>query len=184
MVAPSPPLAASLAIAALVAVPPAATRASLIVFVTSDCPISNYYAPDVREICDAYAPRGVACTLVYEDVDIDEARSRRHREEYGYRHLAASIDRDRAIARRMGATVTPQVVLVDEKGDIRYRGRIDNRYEAFGRPRRVVTERNLRDALDAILAGRRVATPETPAIGCHIVFPDSQSGRAFRPGAR
>jgi hypothetical protein len=162
---------------------PVPTRATLTIFVTSDCPVSNYYAPEVRQICGAYATRGVACMLVYEDVDLDETRMRRHGDEYGYR-LPASIDRDRATARRLGATVTPQVVLTDDTGEVKYRGRIDNRYEAFGKPRRVVTERSLRDALEAVLAGRRVATPETPAIGCHIVFPDTDVRPTFTPGRR
>jgi hypothetical protein len=161
----------------------ARTRATVTIFVTSDCPISNYYAPDVRQICSAYGGEGVSCTLVYEDVDIDETRMRQHGEEYGYR-LPASLDRDRAIARRLGATITPQVVLTDEKGEIKYRGRIDNRYEAFGKPRRVVTERSLRDAIDAVLAGRRVVTPETTAIGCHIVFPDTDVRPTFAQGVR
>jgi hypothetical protein len=63
-------------------------------------------------------------------------------------------------------------VVLDATGEIRYRGRIDNRYEALGRPRRVVTIRDLRDALDAVLAGRPVARPETTALGCYIVHPD------------
>lgn len=169
MVSPAS-LAASLLVLAVSAIQPANPRARLAIFVTSDCPISNYYAPTVQEICRAYAERGVACALVYEDVDFDETRMRQHGEEYGYR-LPASIDRDRALARRLGATVTPQVVVTDDTGAIRYRGRIDNRYETLGSPRRVVTEHSLREALDAIVAGRRVARSETRALGCHIAFP-------------
>jgi hypothetical protein len=145
--------------------------AQVMIFVTSDCPISNYYAPDIQETCDAYRARGVTCTLVYEDAGIDEERMRAHLAEYRFRDIRAVIDRDRALARRAGATVTPQVVLSDADGRIRYRGRIDNRYEAFGKPRRVVTERNLRDAIDAVLSGEPVRKPETPALGCHIVAP-------------
>ncbi len=170
MVVPSASLAASLVLLALAAIQPANPRTHLTIFVTSDCPLSNYYAPTVQEICRAYAERGLACALVYEDVDVDETRMRQHGEEYGYR-LPASIDRDRAIARRLGVTVTPQVVVTDDTGAIRYRGRIDNRYETLGRPRRVVTEHSLRDAVDAIVAGRRVERSETRALGCHIVFP-------------
>jgi hypothetical protein len=145
-------------------------KTHLAIFVTSDCPISNYYAPEIQEICSVYQPRGLTCTLIYEDVGLDEARMRAHLAEYGYRGIPASIDRDRTLARRAGASVTPQAVLYDADGRIRYRGRIDNRYEAFGKPRRVVTEQNLRDAIDAVLAGGPVPAPETPALGCHIAF--------------
>ena len=168
-----------LALAAILLIPPA-RQAQLLIFVTSDCPISNYYAREIQDICTSNRPKGLACTLVYEDVDFDAARMEAHLEEYGYREpgqlktasttnvVDAVIDGDRAIARRAGATVTPQAVLSAADGRIAYRGRIDNRYEAFGKPRRVVTRHDLREAIDAVLAGRPVRTPETPALGCFI----------------
>jgi thiol-disulfide isomerase/thioredoxin len=151
----------------------AATRARVTVqfFVTSDCPISNFYAPEIQQLCAAYAGKGVRCALVYEDVGIDDAGVRRHLAEYRYEGFPTVIDRDRTMAAQARASVTPQAVVIDSNGEIRYRGRIDNRYEAFGRPRRVVTERDLRDALDAVLAGRAVSRRETTAIGCSITSP-------------
>jgi hypothetical protein len=137
-------------------------------FVSSDCPVSNGYAPDIQRLCREYAPRGVKCSLAYEDVDIDAAAVRAHLEEYRYQGMIAAIDRDRAFARRARASVTPEAVLVDSKGEIRYRGRIDNRYIDFGKPRRVVTAFDLRDAIEAVLAGKPAPHPETPAVGCYI----------------
>lgn len=154
----------------LQAAPPA--RASVLFFVTSDCPLSNFYAPEIQQLCREYGRKGVSCSLVYEDVSIDDAAVRKHMAEYGYTSIPTVIDRDRAMARRAGATVTPQAVVVGANGDIRYRGRIDNRYEELGKPRRVVTVRDLRDALDAVAAGKPVARPETTALGCYIVSPD------------
>ena len=159
-----------LVLIALMALPQRAGT-QLYLFVTSDCPISNYYAPTIQQLCRDAGKRGLSCTLVYEDLDFDDVRLRAHLSEYGYRDITATIDRDRSIARRAGATVTPQAVLWDSQGTIRYRGRIDNRYESLGRPRRVVTDRTLENAVDAVLAGRAVAAAETPALGCHIVFP-------------
>jgi hypothetical protein len=152
-------------------------RAHLLIFVTSDCPISNFYASDIQDVCRANRSQGLTCSLVYEDAGLDEERMRAHLAEYGYRDLPAVIDRDRAIARRVGATVTPQVVLSGTDGRIRYRGRIDNRYAALGKPRRVVTEHDLRDAIADVLAGRPVRTPEPPALGCYIVTPEFQRRR-------
>ena len=148
-----------------------AVKATLLLFVTSDCPISNFYAPEIQQLCAEYGRKGIACTLIYEDVGIDDAGIRKHLAEYGYHDMSTAIDRDRSIARRAGASITPQaVLLVDDQ--VRYRGRIDNRYEAFGKPRRVVTARDLRDALEAVLAGRPVPNPETPALGCTIGPPE------------
>jgi hypothetical protein len=149
-----------------------AAAAQVLLFVSSDCPLSNGYSPELQRVCGEYGGRGASCLLVYEDLQIDAAAVRAHLREYGYGNIAALVDRDRAIATRAGATVTPQAVVVGADGRIRYRGRIDNKHEELGRPRRVVTSHDLRDALDAVLSGQPVARPDTPALGCHIVAPD------------
>ena len=164
-----------LVLVALIAAPRRGGGAHLELFITSDCPISNYYAPTIQQLCRDAGRKGLSCTLVYEDVDFDDGRLRTHLSEYGYRDIPAMIDRDRSIARRAGATITPQAVLRDSQGNVRYRGRIDNRYEYLGKPRRVVTDRTLENAVNAVLAGKAVASPETPALGCHIVFPSPGS---------
>jgi thiol-disulfide isomerase/thioredoxin len=166
-------------------------RVSVIFFVATDCPISNAYAPEIQRICREYGPKGAECFLIYEDVPpvseprpgragagrqaaVDTPRDdevRRHLSEYRYAGIPAAVDRTRAIATRGGASRTPQVVVVDRTGAIRYRGRIDNFYAALGVSRQQVTERDLRRALDAIFAGRPVPVRETEAVGCHIVDP-------------
>jgi hypothetical protein len=92
-----------------------------------------------------------------------------HMKDYGYVGFHAIADNDRSVAGRVKAEITPEVALLDAKGELRYRGRIDNFYAALGKTRRNVTEHNLTDALDAVLAGKQVAIPETKALGCYIV---------------
>ena len=145
-----------------------AGAANVLVFVASDCPISNGYAPEIQRICRDYRTKGVACSLVYEDMSIDAAHVRAHRDAYGYKDIPAVIDGDGAIAKRAAAIVTPQAVVVGPAGIVKYRGRIDNQYAALGKPRRVVTVHDLRDALDAVLARRPIANPQTEAFGCVI----------------
>jgi hypothetical protein len=154
-------------------------KASAMFFVASDCPISNWYAPTIQQVCREYAARGVDCTLVYEDVDLGatpaalDATVRTHLREYRYDSMTAAVDRTRVVARRAKATITPEVVLVDSGGAIRYRGRIDNAYADLGKPRQHVTSHDLRVSLDAVLAGRPVPKPETEALGCYITDPAS-----------
>jgi hypothetical protein len=145
-----------------------AGAANVLIFVAADCPISNGYAPEIQRICHDYRAKGIACSLVYEDMSIDAAQVRAHRDAYGYKDIAAVIDVDRAIARRAKASVTSQAVIVGHDGIVKYRGRIDNQYAALGKPRRVVTVHDVRDALDAVLAGREVARADTAAFGCVI----------------
>jgi hypothetical protein len=149
---------------------PSAGRISLQFFVLTDCPISNAYAPEIQRICNTYAARGISCTLVYEDSKVQNTAVRQHMREYGYSAtMHAVVDADRSLAARVKATVTPEAALIDASGKLRYRGRIDNFYASLGVTRRHVTEHNLTDALDAVLAGKPVATTETKPLGCYIV---------------
>jgi AhpC/TSA family len=146
--------------------------ANVLFFITSDCPISNGYAPEIQRLCAEYASRGVRCNLLYEDIGIDRRSAQKHLDEYRYRGIPAAIDADRSISNYAKATVTPEAVVVDNQGKIRYRGRINNFYADLGKPRQQVTQHDLADALDAVLTGKPVRNPETQALGCYIVSPD------------
>jgi len=153
------------------------THASVAFFVATDCPVSNAYAPEIQRVCREYNSRGVGCSLIYEDVETAQGgvpmrtQVRAHLEEFKYTGIPAAIDGDRAAATVAKATITPTAVVVDRGGAIRYRGRIDNLYAALGKTRQQVTSHDLRDALDAVLAGRPVPHPETESIGCFITDP-------------
>jgi hypothetical protein len=58
--------------------------------------------------------------------------------------------------------------VIDSSGTVRYRGRINNFYAALGKPRQQVAVHDLRDALEALMAGRPILNPETEALGCFI----------------
>ena len=137
-------------------------------FVTNDCPISNYYSHEIRRICEDYAQRGVGCALVYTDPALTDEQARQHAREYGHGSYPKIVDRTHALVRAAGAAINPTAVLIKPDESIAYRGRIDNFYAAIGKTRRVVTEHDLRDALDAVIAGRPVAKPEAPPVGCYI----------------
>lgn len=143
-------------------------HAEAMFFVTNDCPVSNYYSHEIRRICDDYAKRGVGCTLVYTDPMMTDDQAREHAKEYGHGSYPKIVDRAHVLVKATGAAVNPTAVVIGPNESIDYRGRIDNFYAAIGRPRRVVTKHDLRDALDEVLAGKPVAEPEAPPIGCYI----------------
>ena len=146
----------------------AAGHASLLFFVTQDCPVSNYYSHEIRRICDSYQSKGVTCSLVYVDPTVTDAEAKKHAAEYGHGDYPKIVDREHLLVKEAGADVTPEAVVVLQNETIAYRGRIDNFYADFGKPRRVVTEHDLRDALDAVLAGKTVEKPSTKPVGCYI----------------
>lgn len=145
----------------------AADAVTVLLFTRTDCPISNRYAPEVRRVHEEYAGRGVELRLVYVDPDQDADAIRRHLDEYEY-DLPALLDGDHELVALAGATVTPEAAVFDRDGTLVYRGRIDDRYVDFGTARAEPTRRDLRLALDAVLAGREVETPTTRAVGCFI----------------
>jgi peroxiredoxin len=136
-------------------------------FVTTDCPLSNGYAPEMNRIAQTYASRGVLVYAVQGDTTIPDEDVRRHAHDYGYR-FPALLDPRQILAHYTGATVTPEAVVLSPAGAVLYLGRIDNRVEDFGKVRVEATEFDLRDALDAVLAGRPVPHPRTRALGCAI----------------
>jgi len=145
-------------------------KAVVLIFIGHDCPISNGYTPEIVRICKDYMPKGVAICVVYADADLSRVEARKHAKEYGF-CCPAVLDPQMTLARRVGATVKPEAAVLSPHGELRYLGRIDNRYADFGIRREQVTSHDLRNALDAVLAGKPVATPRVPAIGCDIEFP-------------
>lgn len=146
---------------------PAGGQWTSLVFVRTDCPVSNQYAPEIKRICGEYASKGLQCLLVYADAYDTPDTVRRHRADFGYA-LPAMLDHGHALVARAGATITPEVAVFAAGAELAYLGRIDNLYNELGRPRQQVTERDLRDALNDLVAGRDVRKPRTPATGCFI----------------
>jgi hypothetical protein len=135
-------------------------------FLSQTCPLCSEYAPEIGRLCDMYTPRGVAFSVVYTDADIRPAQARQHYTQHKF-SCAALLDPAHRLSSRLGATVTPEVVVVDAKGRLLYRGRIDNRLLSWG----VTHDPNVADlsaALDAIRQGQPVARPWHQAIGCAI----------------
>jgi hypothetical protein len=84
-------------------------------FVATDCPIANGYAPEIERLHLAYREKGVAFRLVFPDRDLAEDEVRRHLADYGIT-APFMIDRDHALLKRAKATTTPEVVLFDRTG--------------------------------------------------------------------
>lgn len=144
--------------------------ATVFLFVRTDCPISNRYAPEVRRLWEEHAPQGAAFYLVYPDPTEPVAEIRRSTEDFGYPFPALRDPEHRLVA-RTGATVTPEAAVFDADGRMVYRGRIDDRWASLGRPRAAPTKRDLDEVLAALAAGERLVPRTTRAVGCFIPQP-------------
>ena len=148
---------------------PAHGTIDLLIFVSADCPISARYSPEINRILRDYAQaQHVQAFLIYADPNAERSAVRANLKAF-HDGLAvpAIIDSDMRLTIAVDAKVTPTAAIYTDAGRS-YFGRIDNLYEEIGKNRREATEHDLRDALNAVLAGRPVKTPETRAIGCFI----------------
>jgi peroxiredoxin len=142
-------------------------KATVFVFVSTDCPNSNAYAPILSRLYREYSPRGVAFFNVYSDPSESSSTVRKHDTDYDM-PFAALLDPHQTLARATGARSTPEVVILGPAGQQLYRGRVDNRVVELGKARYKATENDLQEALDAILQGKAAPHPVTRAIGCAI----------------
>ena len=142
-------------------------KAVLLYFTTVDCPVANSYVPEMNRIHDAYAPRGVLFLAVEADVTVPEPEVVRYATDFRY-SFPVVMDPRQVLVQLTGASLTPQAAVLSSDGKLLYLGRVDNRVEDFGQQRINATVFDLRDALDAVLAGKPVARPVTKSIGCAI----------------
>lgn len=163
---------------ALVQVPVPGVEATVLVFVTPACPQANRYAPVLRELAEAFAGRA-RFFRVYASAEVTAAEITEHEKAYQY-GFPALRDPAQAAVRHCGATRTPEVAVLDATGGVRYLGAVDDRYTDFGKYRQAATKHYLRDAVDAVLAGKEAAVPRTQALGCFIPAPPKQEPASER----
>lgn len=142
-------------------------KATVFIFVSLDCPISNGYAPEIKRIVADYSKQNIGFFLVYTDTTASVADIQKHAHDFGYTAPTLADGRHER-AKHFGIRVTPEVAVVAPDQSIRYRGRIDDRYTAPGQKRFLETTHDLRNALDAIVNDRPVPTERTEAIGCEL----------------
>ena len=147
---------------------PKGVKAIVFLFTSTDCPISNRYAPELRRLAQTFVSQGVMFRLVYPNPAEDAVAIRAHMAAFAYAGAIDALrDPKHALVKFVGATITPEAA-VYAAGRVQYRGRIDNRFVDFGVDRPAATEHDLHDAIAAVLAGKPVAHPETQAVGCYI----------------
>jgi hypothetical protein len=141
-------------------------KAIVLLFVRSDCPISNRYAPELQRLYNLYSTKGVDFHLVYPEPGLTAAGIAKHRAEYSYT-IPAARDEDHRYVALAQVRVTPEAA-VFVNGQLVYHGRVDDRYSDLGKARPRPTSFDLEEVLAALVKGRKVPHRTTTAIGCVI----------------
>ena len=147
--------------------PSTETAAEVFIFILHDCPIANQYQPLIRRLSHQFSDRKIKFHLIHADPTLTPDAAREHAKLYEI-EAPIYLDPKHKAVKLFGATVTPEVFVINSNHELVYQGRIDNLYFALGRKRFRATQHDLLDALEALLSGSPVPTPKTKALGCYV----------------
>src|SRR5579862_817879 len=102
----------------------------VLLFIRTDCPVSNRYAPLIQRLSTEYASKA-AFFLVYPDKSTTAEAIRKHERDFGYT-LAALRDPQHSLVKQSQVQVTPEAAVFDTNHRLIYHGRIDDQFVDFG----------------------------------------------------
>ena len=135
---------------------------TVLIFIAVQCPVSNAYNERMEKLAQDYKARGINVIGINSNVSEDAGAVKAHAAQ---NNLTFPILKDpgNKIADRLGATRTPEAYFLDASNKLLYHGRIDNSKDVSG-----VNSSELRDAMDAALAGKPIEKTSAMAFGCSI----------------
>ena len=139
------------------------SEAILILFIATQCPVSNAYNTRMVELYNQYHDKDIAILGINSNKQENLDECREHAEKHGF-EFPVLKDEKNVIADMFEASVTPEAYALNpETYEILYHGRIDD-----SRNESSIESKDLEDALNEILAGKSVSVDETKAFGCTI----------------
>lgn len=147
---------------------------TVVVFISTDCPVANSYQPTLRNLGKEFSGSKLQLLMVHGNPQTTIDQARKHQQEYQI-DWPVVLDSDQRIAMELKAKNIPEAFLLDSKGTVLYRGRIDDQYAALGKKRPAPTEHNLSEAITAFLNGEPIPQKETQAVGCVIRYSEAAS---------
>jgi thiol-disulfide isomerase/thioredoxin len=134
---------------------------TVVIFISTQCPVSNAYNRRMEYLYEYYSPKGVKFVFVNANVNESSRDVANHAKQVGF---AFPVYRDSGnVADLFNAQVTPETYVIDKAGILRYHGSIDDSQNEAR-----IKKRSLRAALDEVLAGKPVTVAETKAFGCTV----------------
>ncbi|MDZ4749666.1 MAG: redoxin domain-containing protein [Saprospiraceae bacterium] len=143
------------------------------IFLHDECVISQFFTPELSRLFEKYRSKGVGFIGYFPNPAASPEKMSGFAEAY---HLDFPMlrDQDKALARKFGVTITPEVAVWDHKNDqLIYRGRIDDSYVRVGKRKLHPQHFDLEETIEGwLLNPAPMALSQTQAIGCFINFTD------------
>jgi peroxiredoxin len=158
-------------------------RALLVMFICNHCPYVKHVQHELVRLARDYEPRGAAFVAIssndvdnYPDDSPELMKAEKDRVGYPFPYL---YDESQEVAKAYRAACTPDFFLFDRDRKLVYRGQLD-----ASRPKNPavpVSGKDMRAALDEVLAGRKPAAEQIPSIGCNIKWKVGENPDYFTP---
>lgn len=157
-------------------------KALLVVFMCNHCPFVIHVAAQIQQLALDYLPLGLAMVGINSNDTSshpeDSPEQMIHEAEMRGYPFPYLFDEDQAVAKAYGAACTPDFFLFDKIHQLVYRGQLDSSRPKNNIP---VTGKDLRAAIDAVLAGSAAPQPQVPSIGCNIKWKPGNEPTYFDP---
>lgn len=159
-----------------------AQKALVVVFMCNHCPYVKHVAAELARVSNEYAPKGVGFVgissndiIAHPDDSPEMMKAEAVKQGYQFPYL---YDSDQSVAIAYNAACTPDFFVFDGSQRLVYRGQLDDSRPKTNIP---LTGKDLRSALDCVLAGQQVAINQRPSIGCNIKWREGLEPAYFNP---
>ena len=138
------------------------SKAVVLMFIATQCPVSNSYNERMNDLYKDYSAKHVTFVGINSNKQESVEEIKNHSHDKGFKFTVLK-DWNNVVADKFGATVTPEIYVLNSSLEILYHGRIDNSSKEDK-----VSSKDLRNALDEVLASKPVSAASTKAFGCTI----------------
>jgi len=138
----------------------------VVIFTCNNCPYAKAYQKRIAELHNEYAPKGIPVIAINPNDSKEKIKQRSKEKNYPFAYLH---DETQEVTRAYGASKTPHVFILNKEKTVMYIGAIDNNYKDAA----AADKRYVNDALDAMLASKKIEVTNTRALGCSIKWRNS-----------
>jgi peroxiredoxin len=157
-------------------------KALVVIFMCNHCPYVKHVASELTRVSNDYMSKGVGFVgissndiVAHPDDSPEMMKAEAAKQGYGFPYL---FDADQSVAVAYKAACTPDIFVFDSSHRLVYRGQLDDSRPKMDKP---LTGKDLRSALDSLLAGESVASEQRPSIGCNIKWKNGSEPDYFNP---
>ena len=141
--------------------------ATVFIFISPECPLCQSYTLTLNKLLATYQNDSIRFIGIVPGTDFSAEQVVAFQRKYKT-NLLLLRDPLNKLTHLLKASITPEVFMVTKQQQVIYQGRIDNWAYEVGRKRTVITEHDLRDAIEAFKQYQPIKKPKTKAIGCFI----------------